>query len=463
MLFGIATSVELLQARLSKSVCQQIYGAQFDAVQTTSILETVFKIAVVADNVPLRLGGPLLRGMLDRQRHDVAGIQAFVSSIKYAYMCHFYANALSPLPALAASGQKTSELQLEHIEAVRNLPSFRILLEKKVDSEDAESLREARSLLEDDGALRSELDTVQEVQRDWVRKALLALLVQDAAGALGGDFAAAYLAIVAGGQLPSQHPKLFESVRQMEAPALASLIRRTSTLLQEGDGVLITLPSDAAEEDAKVAAFLAGLLSELEALQKRASDEGITLRSSYSGHIKVTRTTVIAQRVQLSRDTAALSEEDKQFTKIVDGVTGLLEKHLRVPPVGQVFLSESWFYDSIPPSRDVFIPRPRPVFERSLGRPHDYLGCECCKEGSGGIQATLPATAILYQLYIETGSLINVADLWTAFQGVVSGEEEEDERKTLVAFYQGLAELKALGFVKASKKKADHIARLRWL
>lgn len=82
LIFGIATSVELLQARLLKSACHQIDGAQFDAVQTSSILETVFNIAVAADDVPVRVGASVLRGMLDRQQDQVAGIQAFINSLK---------------------------------------------------------------------------------------------------------------------------------------------------------------------------------------------------------------------------------------------------------------------------------------------------------------------------------------------------------------------------------------------
>ncbi len=82
LLFGVATSVELLQARLLKSACRQIYGGQFDDVQTDTILESVFKGAVAASDVPLRLGAPLLRWMLDRQRDQVAGIQSFISSVK---------------------------------------------------------------------------------------------------------------------------------------------------------------------------------------------------------------------------------------------------------------------------------------------------------------------------------------------------------------------------------------------
>lgn len=82
LLFGIATSVELLQARLLKSACRLIYGAQFDCVQAEAMLETLFNSAVAASQVPLRLGGPLLHGMLDRQQDQVAGVQAFISSLK---------------------------------------------------------------------------------------------------------------------------------------------------------------------------------------------------------------------------------------------------------------------------------------------------------------------------------------------------------------------------------------------
>lgn len=41
--------------------------------------------AVVAGDIPLRLGPQILRGMLDRQRDQMAGIQAFISSLKVCY------------------------------------------------------------------------------------------------------------------------------------------------------------------------------------------------------------------------------------------------------------------------------------------------------------------------------------------------------------------------------------------
>jgi origin recognition complex subunit 3 len=81
-----------------------------------------------------------------------------------------------------------------------------------------------------------------------------------------------------------------------------------------------------------------------------------------------------------------------------------------------------------------------------------------------GLSSTHPATAILYQSYLEAGSLINMADLWTTFYEITSGGEgdERDEREALMQFYRALADLKLLGMVKQSKKKADHLAKVAW-
>ncbi|CAH0048051.1 unnamed protein product [Clonostachys solani] len=454
LLFGIATSVELLQARLLKTACQQIYGAQFDAVQTDAILEAIFKIAVSAGDVPLRLGSPLLKSMLDRQRDQMAGIQAFISSLKYAYMCHFYANPLSSL----MSAPLLPQLQPEHIESIRNTPSFRVHVERLIESDDAGEPSNAQSLLENDAYLVEQIESAMTDKQRWVNGLLRSLLIAVASGAVDGDFSTVYCRAMMEGIDDSQ---VTEQVRRMDVPKLLAFIRQVLSIFQVGEPTVNLSPYEG-DDDLFFELALKKLQDGIESLAKLAQEKSITLRSKYMGQTKVMRTTVIAQRVQLSRDSAALSEEDKQYTDYIDELTKLLSRHVTVLPVSHVFLSECWTYDSMSPARDVFVPRPRATFERSLTRPHDYLSCSCCKDNGGGIQSTLPATSILYQLYLETGSLVNVADLWTAFLDIV-GEEEGDERKALLLFYRGLAELRTLGFVKSSKKKVDHIAKLKWL
>ncbi|KAI8690735.1 hypothetical protein NCS56_00064600 [Fusarium sp. Ph1] len=454
LLFGIATSVELLQARLLKSACQLIYGAQFDVIQTSAILETVFKAAVAAADAPILLGTSLLRSMLDRQHDQVSGIQTFTMSLKYAYMCHFYANPLSVL-------RHTSSLQAEHTEASRHVSSFREHVEQAVESGNLEHIQYAKDLLERDDFLTARVEESLANREESIKDFLRALLMIQETDAQDGEFSRAYVAAMEDGISFSEESRAIESVRRMEINELMGMVRRVIAILRDGEVDLFlgpaTKPAHIELQDS-----LTRHLVELEELQSRAEEQGITLRSKYSGQSKVMRTTVIAQRVQLSRDSAALTEEGKQLTRIVDDMTALLTTHVHAPKPSSLLLSESWLYDSRAPSRDVFVPRPRAVLERSLTRPHDYLSCSCCKPGEQDTAAMLPATALLYRLYLETGSLINVADLWAAFAALV-GDDEADERKTLVKFYRGLAELRTLGFVKASKKKADHIAKLKWL
>ncbi|KAK5987306.1 Origin recognition complex subunit 3-like protein [Cladobotryum mycophilum] len=495
LLFGIATSVELLQARLLKSACRLVYGAQFDCVQTETILESVFKGAVASGDVPLRLGSLLLRGMLDRQHDQVAGIQAFISSLKYAYMCHFFANPLSIL--LAPDTGHGNVLQVEHFEAMRNLPSVRSCVEEAVELGTMESLGHAKSLVEDDAYLLARVQASGLHRQQWIDDRLRSLLVAEAAGATHPKFSRAYAEAMAKALPESGSSSLAESVRRMSADSLVEMLCRVICVFKDGEPSLRLGPATG-DRDLQVLGLVEENLARLQQLKVEAENAGITLRSKYSGQSKVMRTTVIAQRVQLSRDSAALREEDKQLTEMVDAVVEALTGHFgEFRTLGNVLLSEGWVYDSKAPLRDVMVPRPRAAFERSLTRPHDYLSCTCCSGdgedggvgGGGGIRATLPATSILYHLYLEAGNLINVADMWSAFSALVGEDGEKDkgngdgdgdgdgdegddgngndgkgnERQMLVMFYRGLAELRALGFVKASKKKTDHIAKVRWL
>ncbi|KAH0437004.1 origin recognition complex subunit [Colletotrichum camelliae] len=446
LLFGVATSVELLQARLLKSACQHLYGAQFDVVQTGTILEQIFKPTIAATDAALILGPNLLHSLVDRQQDQVASIQTFVASIKYAYMCHFYANPLSVF-SLEDDEMNSELVQGDHLEAFRSLPSFRREVENAVEAKD---LRLAR-------------------KREWATGLLRSLQLIQATGAVQDDFSQIFMKAVSDGiALSSESWDIVESIKRMQADDFVSMLQRVQTTVATGDDQLCLTAWESEAGD--LPAIVQKCLAESKELLSRAQEDGTTLRSAYSGHSRVLRTTVVAQKVQLSHDSAALSEGDKAFTRIVDQIAELFEDVIRCEPAASVFLHETWLYDFKTPHRDVFVPRPQDVFERSLTRPQDYLACACCTTDKG-LSTTLPATSLLYHLYLETGNLINVADLWSAFYAMVgSGDGDDadsdgnaDERAALVLFYRGLAELKALGFVKMSRKKTDHIAKLKWL
>lgn len=360
-----------------------------------------------------------------------------------------------------------SELvQKEHLESFRNLPSFRRMVEDAVDDG---RLQFAKSCIQDDETLTEMVFDIPKQRQQWAAETLRALSLLKALGVVQDSFSQMYLRAISEGVTLSQDGfDVLPSIKRQQPEEFVATLERLAEVIADGDegSGLGGKPLDASRE---LTLSLQGLVKEIRELASMANGKGNELRSAYSGHGRILRTTVVAQKVQLSRDSAALSDEDKEFTAVVDRAVALLQEIIRSEPAASVPLHEAWLYDARNPHRDVFVPRPRAVLERSLLRPYDYLACSCCKTDGDGISTTMPVTSLLYHLYLEAGNIINVADLWAAFFAMVGNEEgaEEgtghDERTALVLFYKGLAELKALGFLKASRKKTDHIAKLKWL
>lgn len=374
-------------------------------------------------------------------------------------MCHYYA---SPLSILLSEGLDSSLLPQELLEIVRSLPSFRTFIQSTLEFGDVQKVR---SLLDDDEYLIKQLKEERVRSKQWTLGVLRNVRILTAVRTQESDFVQTYLDVMANGSFDvSTDRKSFVDILQRMTPDEAvQFISQTLSIIQVGDASLGLEGST--EEDEATVTTLSEIRAEITRLQGETDDNGTKLKSKYSGHNKVLRTTVIAQKVQLSRDTADLSNEDKAYTELIDRLVQEVSLILKFPPkVEDVFLHEVWLYDIKTPYRDVFIPRPRAIVERALLRPHDYLSCSCCQSREDEIKPTLPTTAILYHLYRETGSLINVADLWSAFFAIVGEGNDDalDERTALVLFYRAISELKIMGFVKQSRKKADHVAKLAW-
>lgn len=193
-------------------------------------------------------------------------------------------------------------------------------------------------------------------------------------------------------------------------------------------------------------------------------------RSEHDVRNETMRTTVVAQRVELSRHKGNLSKNDSAYSKILTDVHNWLEKFFdkRFIDVNTVFLKELFIFDQRVPHRAAFAPKTRLAIERALSSPHDYLACDCCaldpeKDSTADtvMRATHPATCLLYQLYLESGPLINASDLWNAFLAVVA-DDEVDDKENMAMFERALSELQYLGFIKGTRKKTDHIVKVAW-
>ena len=174
---------------------------------------------------------------------------------------------------------------------------------------------------------------------------------------------------------------------------------------------------------------ISDLEEDLKELTSTPDDEAPPLRSEHDVHHDSLRTTIVAQKVSLSKNSSALSKQDLAYSKIISSIDSVLRDFFQTALIDprELFLHEILIYNSTSPHRDVFTPRARFAVERALSAPHDYLDCSCCDGAGEGLSATQPAAAILYQLYLESGAVINTSDLWSAFYAIVGIEDAEDE------------------------------------
>jgi len=189
------------------------------------------------------------------------------------------------------------------------------------------------------------------------------------------------------------------------------------------------------------------------------------LRSEYDARNSIAKATVVQQRVQVTKSKAKQPKQNVEFTQILDRFHATLEAYFTDTLVRpqDLFLCEVFLLDMRNPLKDTFAPRPRFAIERALSNPFDYL-MSTSDMSENKLSAKQPATAILYQLYLESGAIVNAHDLWCAFYAVFESDQGDkcDERVIMALFYRALSELKGLGVVKNSRKKVDHIAKTSW-
>ncbi|KAH7086769.1 origin recognition complex subunit [Paraphoma chrysanthemicola] len=449
LLFGIATSAESFEDRLSAMSLRYLEGEKFDVTQSDDIIEKLFSATVANTDARLHIGPSLCRRMLDRQKDHVQNVQDFCDGLKYAYMSHFYASIPS---LLMQDGIESKDLSADTIQALRTLPSLRRSVEDMLEKRRASDVRK---LLESDEQL------LRTFKKDIE-------LSQQALSRL--SFASQVLFKIRASLQMTPSVKLSSIwIRAASADMAGSPILRETMLSIKKipSDKFVELLADITDLQGDYLSVDVGLLQqELNSLIDK-QDGSAPLRTRHDVRNDSLRTTVVAQKVLLSKHKAALSEQDKAYSDLVGSFHDKLEAYFESAFVDPSILplSEVLIYDLKSPHTEVFQPKPRFAIERALAAPHDYLGCECCSGVDGAeaaLNATQPATAIVYQMYLESGSLMNVSDLWSAFNAIAGEGDEDEESKTMALFQRALAELKYLGMLKPSRKKTDHVSKTMW-
>lgn len=378
-------------------------------------------------------------------------------------MSHFFAN---PLAVLFSKDSVSAGLSLGKLcQAVRNLPSFRtytspfriskyILTKSHRLCEDLVEdghPKQVRNLLENDEYLFQEclryLEAGQQQMRNIFEAVKLTYTFLKHLN-LSKKIGVSDISILAlSGELHSSQ--------------LVDDILNTMKLLDSDGlkGLLATVPGTLADSPQ-----MREIKGDFEALLE-AYPNSKPLRSEYDSRNSVAKATVVQQRVQVTKSKAKQPKQNVEYTQILDRFHATLQAYFAgalVKPQ-DLFLYELFLLDMKNPLKDTFAPRPRFAIERALSSPFDYL-MSTSDTSENRLSAKQPATAILYQLYLESGAIVNAHDLWSAFYAVFESDQGDkcDERVIMALFYRALSELKALGVIKNSRKKVDHIAKTSW-
>lgn len=452
LLFGIATSTGSFQDRLSRTALRSLQGEEFDVVKANELLERAFTTIIKGDESRLWLGPEVTSIILERQKDHVQNAADFVDALKYAYMSHFFANRVSMWIDMGNDEVNLKAVSAEDLEALTMLPSFQQEIDNMLNEDNSkDSAHSAKLLLESNNVLET---TVRDKVRDGHdRMRHLATVAQ---------FLHILLSIT-----PKANNTTVSALyaRAVGARLLNSpLLREMFLFMKRVDSVMLQNVLNSINEAIdEPPSFVASTIGDLETLLKNTGADG-PLRSEHDDRNTTVRTTIISKKAQLSKEKSSLSKNDEAYSKLLTDFVSNLEEYLTTTLIDPTDLCfhEIFTYDIKGPHRASFTPRTRAAVERALSAPHDYLACECCGTGDeGALSSSQPATAILYQLYLESGSLINVSDLYSAYVAIV-GDEIEDEEQMKALFQRGLAELKYLGMIRQSRKKTDHIAKVAW-
>ncbi|KAJ8929297.1 hypothetical protein NQ314_018004 [Rhamnusium bicolor] len=161
-----------------------------------------------------------------------------------------------------------------------------------------------------------------------------------------------------------------------------------------------------------------------------------------------------------------MNKYEKLRKNVIQFLSETFEHYLIEP--SSFYFHEIFFFNNIS-IQNYIIGTHRSAIHNALNDPQYYLQCNCCEIPNGAaITRCMPDICVAYKLHLECGKLINLYDWLQAFLSIVDPVDIDDDTKRTVdpelqaRFTQAVAELEYLGFIKSSKRKADHVTRLTW-
>ncbi|OZJ02637.1 hypothetical protein BZG36_04165 [Bifiguratus adelaidae] len=493
LLFGVATTTDIVHQTLNQSVLCLLNVRQFRLQQAEVWLENLIDQLLIRPT-NIKLGPQMYRYILDQFFLHNLSTTTVVSNIKYFLMHHFYGNPLSvfsrcrtkqDLEPLRAAGALTPY--------VLNLLRMQQSCQRLISNEMDDSPQQALELLTSDALLLDKLcESLRRVE-EYHQRFWLAFEILKAVQSCFLDHPSVcrsprvlYLDALEGGLGSSNTCKwLLSLLRKCTFSKLLECLESIQAHIRNTVSGA-TLPQETSDVQGQLQMHIESIKADM----NKASEESTTkvedigqaagkaplkrpppseLPLLEEGRQTNTAKKARLQRPKKLRKWTTLDHLEAKKSSVLDWLANLWREHLQ--QYSNMPMHEIVYYSNAKLLQRTFSAQPRASIQTALSHPQHYIRCHCCHHHAEDPSNWLPYRilsgeddiCIAYRLYLECGRLINMFDWFTAFKAVLGhGHESKDERRIQARFISSVAELQYMGFIKYTNRKTDHVMRLTW-
>ncbi|XP_076304798.1 origin recognition complex subunit 3 [Tachypleus tridentatus] len=464
----IATATVTIHSLLPQQASSCLAIETFYSIPPTEYLTQILQI-IINPSVPFNLGPRVIQLLVDVVLFHDFSVANLIHMLKFCLFEHFYTSATTMLCCDQSQlKDRIENLGTSELAAIKELPSFRRYLKN------CQSVPGNNTVYKDlVFKLLEELHTYQHKMFGLV--GCLHVLVKDLPShPLGKQMREIY--VLALEKNISETPEYTKATKILGMLSRNELEDRLLSCQSFLDNNEIQHWSQLQEVKRKLQEFV----TNLHHIKEMANSDETQRKQKQSVIVDFGKMTSRSQLKEKLKDLAQ-NRKSTEFENcrqtIVDFFTSLF-RELVAPSCFP--LHEILYFNDAGRVKQHIMAVPRSAICKALVDPAFYLQCTCCSiDDYSQICSSMVDTCVAYKLHLEYGRLINLYDWLQSFKMVKMANDSKkmtqvlkEKRKnkkqdghdlTLQAqFVQAVSELQFLGFIKPTKRKTDHVARLTW-
>nr|XP_058939109.1 origin recognition complex subunit 3 isoform X1 [Kogia breviceps] len=469
LIFGIATSPIVIHRLLPHAVSSLLCIELFQSLSCKEHLTTVLDKLLLTTQFPFKLSDKVLQVLTNIFLYHDFSIQNFIKGLQLSLLEHFYSQPLSVLCCnLPEAKRRINFLSDNQCENIRRLPSFRRYVEKQASEKQVALLTNERFLKEETQTLLENLH-VYHTNYFLVLRCLHQFTSSLPKYPLGRQCAVhfqireLYCTCLEKSIWDSEeYASALQLLRMLAKDELMAMLQKCFKVFKYSSEKQLGNTAKRMEE----------FLAQFQSLDAEAKEEEDTSESQSKGlqktdlyHLQKS----LLEMKELRRTSKRQTKFEALRERLVSFIDSLVREYLLLPETQP--LHEVLYFGAAHTLRQHLNAAPRIALHTALNNPYYYLKNEALRSEEGCIPNVAPDICVAYKLHLECSRLINLVDWSEAFATVVTAAEKMDansvtseERNEIIhaRFIRAVSELELLGFIKPTKQKTDHVARLTW-